>query len=115
MQEKALLKIAMVCSLIGIFIILVIVERLEISESNISSINKNDLDEKVKIKGYINFVRETPGLLILNIQDDTGNITAIVFKEDNMNLNKGDLIEIYGLVKEYKGNLEIEADSIKLF
>ncbi len=115
MQEKTLLKIAVVCSLIGIFIVLLIVEKLDASESNIASITKDDLNEKVKVKGYINSIKETPGLLILNVKDDTGNITAILFKEDDINLKKGDLIEIDGVIKEYKGKLEIETDSIRLF
>ena len=114
MENSTLFKISIICSLIGIFIILIVSEKLDISQSNIGSINKSMLDQKVKIKGYVSSAIETPGLYIININDETGNITAIVFKEVQINLTKGSIIEIEGKVVEYKDKLEINADLIRI-
>lgn len=114
MQEKSLLKVALLCSLIGIFLILIISEKLNLPELDISSINESHLEKYVRIKGEITRKSDASSLLILNVQDSTGNITVIAFKEDEMLLNKGDFVEIDGIVKKYRGQLEIDAKRIKV-
>lgn len=114
MKDSTLLKLSIVCSLIGIFILLIISEKIDISKSNISAINKNTIDKKVKIKGYITSITETPGLYIMNIKDETGEITAIVFKEEPLDIKKGSIVEVEGKVLEYNDKLEISADLIKI-
>jgi len=104
----------MICSLIGILIILFIAENTEIPNSNIANITKEKLGEKTTIRGIIKKVIETPGLLIINVQDTTGNITAIIFKEENITLEKNQIVTIEGTIIEYKGNLEIQTDVLKL-
>jgi len=114
MKDSTLFKISIVCSLIGIFILFIVSEKLDLSKSDIGSINKEMLDKKVKVKGYISSIAETPGLYIINLNDETGNITAIVFKEESFNITKGSIIEIEGKVVEYKEKLEINAEIIRI-
>src|SRR3989344_7817544 len=101
MNDNSLLKLSLICSLIGIFILIIISERIDISQSNIANITKNDVDKSVKIKGYITRLTETPGLYIMNIKDSTAEITTIVFKEDKINITRGSLVEVEWKVKEY--------------
>ncbi|MBT3394875.1 hypothetical protein HOA59_01610 [archaeon] len=115
MEEKTLLKLSIICTIVGIFLIMFISERVDISESNISDISKKDIDKKIKVKGEVYSVTNTPGLLILGLKDTTGNITIIAFKEEDIELKKGSIIEVYGTIMEYKNMLEIEAELIKLF
>lgn len=112
MKEENLLKISLICSLIGILIILYITENTNIPNSNISNITNKDLETKVAIIGLVTSVKETPGLIILNVEDKTGNITVIAFKEENITLEPGRIIEVEGKVVEYNKQLEIQADSI---
>ena len=115
MEEKTLFNISLICALIGILIILFISERKEISDSNISSISKNHLDKEVKVKGYVTTSTNLPGIFILDLQDNTGNITVVIFKEDeNIDIKNGQVLEVTGIVKEYKNNLEVEASSVKI-
>jgi len=114
MKDSTLLKISLCCSLLGILIILFIVENIEIPESNISNITKADLEKTVLISGRINYITETPGLFIIMLGDQTGNITAIVFKEENISLEKGQIIQVEGQVIEYQNKLEIQAELIKI-
>jgi RecJ-like exonuclease len=113
MKDETLLKISLCCSLVGILIILFIVENSEIPESNIANITKENLEQTVSISGQITRITETPGLLILNLKDGTGEITAIIFKEDNLTLQKNQIITIEGKIIEYDGKLEIQADLLK--
>ena len=115
MQAKTLLKLSLIISVIGIFTLLLIIEKIEIKNSDISNISNYSLDQKVKVKGFISSVKNLPGILILTLRDNSGEITVIVFKEEEIELKKDMLIEVEGTLKEYKGKLEIEADKIKVF
>ena len=53
-------------------------------------------------------------MYILNVRDNTGEITTIIFKEEKINLSKNDLIEVEGKVSKYKDKIEIIADLIIL-
>tara|TARA_B100001971_G_C17764731_1_gene321931 strand:+ start:186 stop:527 length:342 start_codon:yes stop_codon:yes gene_type:complete len=112
MKESTLLKISLSCSLIGVFIVLLMSENLELKTTKINSITKKNIDQMVKINGVITSVKDLPGILLLNI-DDGSVIKVIVFKEEELNLATGEIVEIEGIVKEYKNELEIEASLIK--
>lgn len=115
MQESTLFKTALITSLVGLFIMILIVEKIDLSSSNISSISKESIGKRVKIKGIIDSKRDLPNILILNLTDNTNSIKVIAYKDDKdyLDLRKDGIIEVIGLVKEYNKELEIEADLIK--
>lgn len=112
MQEKNLFKIALLCSLVGILIILLISESLEVPYIKVSEINKDLLDKQVKINGTITRINTYPGLTLLSIKDSTGEIKAITF--ENIEIEESVLVEVTGIIKEYKNSLEIEIKQLKL-
>lgn len=114
MEEKRLLELALFCSTIGIFIILIIAERIEVNTIDIEKINSSLYENEVKVVGEVSKLTETPGLLILEIKDATGSIKTIIFKEDDLKIKKGSFVEVKGTVKEFKGETEIDASEIKL-
>lgn len=114
MKESDLFKIALVGSLIGIFVILLIVQNYEVPNYDVSEIDKTILGEMVSVKGNINGITETPGLYILNLADSTGEITVVVFKEDELDIVEGESLEVEGEVTEYKNEVEIIAKEIKI-
>lgn len=115
MEDSKLFKISLAISLIGIFIILIIADRIDLSESNIANLTDYELGSKVKIKASVTKVIDTEKVLILNVKDDTGETTVIAYKEENITVKAGDIIEVKGSLTEYEGTLEIEADLIKLY
>ena len=114
MEEKTLLRIALITSLFGILILLIILDKIDVSDSNIDAINETFLDRQVKIKGEITRITETPGLYIINVKDNTGNMGVIVFKEEKLELEKGNIVEVEGQVVEYQGKTEIIAKKITI-
>ena len=89
-------------------------DQIEIKEHKIKDLNNKLIGKDVKIKGTITRVTETPGLIIFNINDKTGEITGIVFKDENqINLTKNLDVEITGKIQTYKDKLEIEVDELK--
>src|SRR3989344_3679984 len=101
-------------TLYKICLILVIANKIEIKGSDIGNISEKNLNEKVKVKGYVTFFKETPGLYIMDIKDNTGNITVLAFKDDKINLTKNSIIEVEGSLTKYNNELEINADIIRI-
>lgn len=110
MKEKTLFKLALVTSLIGIFMLFFISENVKIKSIPISEINPSMLEEKVKIEGQVERITESNVISILNVRDETSSIKVIAY--NNMTLRKNDFIEVTGRVTSYKNELEIEADNI---
>ena len=112
MEEENLLKVSLICSLTGILVLLLISESIEIKEYKIKDINRKLLNKDIKIKGTITRITETPGLLIFEVNDQTGTLTVIAFKEEPINITKDQKVEIEGKVQEYKNKLEIVTNQI---
>src|SRR3989344_6158724 len=101
-----LFKISLSCSLVGVFIILLMTEILDLSRIEIKDINEEMLERNVKIIGVANSVYEGNDILIMDVEDDTGKIKVVVFEKGEFNLSKGDAVEVKGKVVEYEGELE---------
>jgi len=112
MDEKNLLKVALGCSIIGILIIFIFADKLEPSVIKISDISDSMIEKSVKIQGEITSIRNNPEVLILDIKDDSGSIKVIGFSDGNVKLSKGNFVEVFGDVTDYKGLLEIDAKKI---
>ena len=103
MEEQQITKIALVCSITGILLLLAIAESQESPSSNIN-----------KIKGKIITLSESPVITRLQLEDATGKITVTFFPKQLVNLHKGDLISVNGIVKEFNKNLQVEAKQIRI-
>lgn len=105
-------KICLSISLIGILILFIYTGSLSLDIKDISLINKEDLNKFVKVNGQVTSIRDLPGILILSLKDKTSQIKVIIFKEDELKIKKNDILEIEGIVKEYKEELEIQAEKV---
>ncbi len=115
MKEKTLLKVALICSLLGLLILYVISGNIEISEKNIEKITLENKDEFVKIKGTVSNIVDTEKVAIMEILQPQ-EITVVLFKDENKSINvcQGNEIEVIGKVDEYEGSLEIIADRLRV-
>lgn len=112
MEEKTLLKIALVCSIFGILIVFIFADKLEPPLVNISDISKSYIDRDVKIHGNIISSKVTSSVIILDVKDDTGIIKVVAFDKEEFEADKNQEAEIFGSVKDYNGVLEIESKKI---
>ena len=113
MKETTLLKIAFISSITGILIIFILADNLEIQVTKIANITEENMDEYIRVQGYVDSYYETTGLSILTIHDETGYIDVVMFKEENITIYTNSLLEIEGSISEYDGQLQINADSVK--
>jgi len=115
MQEKTLLKIALIFSLVGIILLFIFSNNVSIKEINIGKINEEDLDTTVKIIGRIEKVSDTEKVIFLTIgQEKIETIPVLLFKDSNISFAPGDYVEITGTLEDYEGEKEVIANKIRL-
>ena len=78
---------------------------IKVNLYEINSLNKDNLDSVVRIKGAVESFAETPGLYLVNVKDGTGRITVVIFKDEPLDLQEGLKLEIIGTVVEYDNKL----------
>ncbi|OIO62485.1 hypothetical protein COY26_03255 [Candidatus Woesearchaeota archaeon CG_4_10_14_0_2_um_filter_33_10] len=113
MEEKTLLKLALICSLVGIIALFFISERIEIKEKNINEINKDNIGEDVRIKGIVSRSTDNGKIILLDIvQPET--ITIVLFKDTDFNISTGTKVEIIGEIDEFNGKMEIIGNEVNI-
>ena len=108
-----MLRLALICSLVGIIALFFISEKIEIKEKNIDEINKDNIGEDVKIKGIVSKSADKGKIILLDIvQPET--ITIVLFKDHDFNISTGTKVEITGEIDEFNGQLEIIGNEVKI-
>ncbi len=115
MQEKTLLKIALICSILGLSALYIISGSIELKENNIEKITLENKDEFVKLRGIVSNVADTEKVSFIKISQPQ-EITIILFKNENktIQIRRGNEIEVFGKVDEYNGKMEIIADRVRV-
>lgn len=113
MQEKTLLKIALICSVTGIILLFLISEIIEIPEKAIKEITEKDKENNVWVKGIVNRITEKEKVAYIEIIQPE-EISVVLFKEnENLNLKKGEYVEITGKTEEYRKKIQIIGNIVK--
>ena len=109
-----MLKIALVCALIGVIVLFFISSNLEASEKTIDKINKEHIGEDVKLIGRISRIVETEKVYFIELTQPA-TISVLLFKDGNgLDLTDGDNVEIIGEIDEYEGEIEVIAHRIRV-
>ena len=108
------MKIALATSLLGLFSLYIISETFEPKIILISEVNEKMFDSYVRISGQISSARETEGLYILQVNDSSGKIEVIIYKEkEKLSFSRGQEVEVIGKVSEFRGKIQLEAADIR--
>lgn len=113
MDEKILIKTAIVVMIIGLSILYFYSE--EISLEPVESIDTIELEEEVSLRGKVSSVSDYDTVIFIELNAEIEEVTdVILFKDEDIYLSEGDYVEIEGTVEEYEGEREIIANSITL-
>ena len=115
MEEKTLLKIALIISLLGLLGLYMVSENVEIKEKTIEKITLENKDEFVRLGGIVNKVYKADKALIIEIMQPQ-KITVVLFNNENKTtkISEGNEVEIFGKVDEYEGKMEVIADRVRV-
>ena len=111
MEEAKLLKISLICIMIGMPVLLLISQSIELSESNIAKITDANIGKQSKVEGIVKRITAKESFSIIDVER-TDTITVVAF--DNITLRKGDKIIAKGKLEEYQDDIELVADEIRL-
>jgi DNA/RNA endonuclease YhcR with UshA esterase domain len=111
MKDRKLLVIALVWSLIGIFLLILAALFSEPEKVLISNLEEN-LGKTVIVDGEITRATYRENVAFIDLKDETGEITVVLFKEPAYQVTTGDLIAVKGKVQTYQDELELVADEI---
>jgi len=116
MKETLLLKIALASALIGLFALYIISDNIAIKEITLDEIDKERIGNTVKISGRVNKVTELDKVTFLDITQPV-TTKIVVFREkekdEALELEQDDYIEIIGKIEDYEGEMEIIAERIR--
>lgn len=113
MQEKSLLKISLICTLIGILFLFFLSEYvIKIDEVAIDKLDEVDIGKDVKIKGFIERITDLDKIALLEVSQ-LKSVTVVLFKSGNLTITEGDYVEITGEIDEYNGKIEVIGNEIK--
>ncbi len=112
MKENALLKIALICSLVGLVVLYLISTKIEVKDYK-PNLNKN-IGEDVKLIGAVTKITDRGNVVFIEVNQQSP-ITVVLFTDDdNLKVNSGNNIEVVGEVQEYNGKNEIIAQKIRV-
>lgn len=105
MEDKTLLKLALFISVFGLLVLYAFSSRVEVGEMGI----KENTGETVKVTGFVKDVKRFGNLTMIELSTNN-EVKVVVF--ENLALDAQE-IEVVGEIKEYRGEQEIVARSIK--
>lgn len=115
MKEKTLLKIALISSVLGVFLLLIVQDNISLDPISPKEIEEKNSGEVVKIIGFISGISNKDNLMFLKISEKRiDEVDVMLFKDHDIHLKENQVVEIVGEVSEYKGKKEIIANKLRL-
>lgn len=112
MKESTLVKLSLLCSLVGLMLLFVISLFADYEDVSISEIENSEFKD-VRITGEIVSVRELDNLALMEVAE-IKSVKVVVFDKRLLKHSVGDKVSVTGELMEYKGRPEIIAERIKL-
>ena len=112
MKETTLLKIALICSLIGLIVLYFLSAKIEIRDYEPNILNEN-IGDDVRLKGTITKTSDKGDVVFMELLQEYP-VSVVLFSSNNISLKKGDNVEVIGKVQEYKSKNEIIANKVRV-
>ncbi len=113
-NQKTLLKISLIISLIGILTLLFLANIQEPKLISIDKITDKQLNKNIKVQGQITNIKtyKDSNFQVISIKDGTGKID--ITTNQILNLTNSQNLIVIGKLTEYKNNLQIQANKISI-
>ncbi len=111
MEDKVLLRIALVAAIVGLLGLWFWQHNIKLEEVNIPKLG-DYLGKDVKIIGTVKSAKDYGKLVELRVEHPA-TTSVILFKDKDFSIPYGAEVEIKGEVQQYNGKLEIVASEIK--
>jgi DNA/RNA endonuclease YhcR with UshA esterase domain len=112
MQDETLLRIALVCSVLGLVVLYAWQSKIEIPEAKAASLG-DYVGRDVKLAGSVVSVKNYDKVAYLKVMQPSA-VSVVLFRDSNFSIPNGTQVEITGEVTEYQGKLQLVASKIKI-
>ena len=112
MQERKMLKVSVVMTVIGLIFLYFYAQEVDLKE--VQKVDEGMVDETIKLFGQIkkiNIAEKATFIELTNVEK-IGDTKVVLFSEEELFLKEGDYVEISGKVEEYNNQQEIIANKI---
>lgn len=111
MKEKTLLKIALLCGILGICVLFFISKSISIDEIAINKIDRV-LDETVVVSGSVIGINDGSGVSYLKIQKD--EVLSVTLFGDVREFKVGDYVQIRGKISKGKKGVDFIGEEVRI-
>jgi RecJ-like exonuclease len=101
-------------SILGVFVIGIVGDMIDVGFTVIKSINSNMLDSAVHVRGVIQEARPFSAGVKMLIEQDGWKIQVVYFTDETIG-RRGMCADVIGEVKTYESSLQIEAKELTVF
>lgn len=113
MKENTLLKIALICSLVGLAVLYFVSSKIEVMDYKPAALNKN-IGDDIRLKGAVAKITDKGSVVFIEVSQQSPVTVVLFTDDDNIKLKDNDIIEVIGKVQEYNGKNEIIAQKIRV-
>jgi DNA/RNA endonuclease YhcR with UshA esterase domain len=113
MQDATLLKIAITTGLVGILLLFILSQTMEIAPSTLDQINKEKDGTYVAVNGNVQRV-SVRGNATFVTMNASCTMTGVFFEQKNISLSRETPITMKGTLQTYKGEKEIIIDELEI-
>jgi len=113
-KEQNLQKICLIISILGIFSLFFISQKLQPKDLEIEQISKQYLNQEIKVNGSITSIKDKISLTLIELSSGSSKIDVVIYKEDIKEIKKGSNIEVVGILNQYNNQLQINAKKITI-
>jgi len=115
MRERSLFKISLIGGIVGVVILYLVASELALDKSLISKIDGVPEGNEVLVQGVVERVTNTEKVAFLEVaQEEVKSVTVVLFKDSDIELSAGDVVEIEGTVEDYEGKKEIIGNKVEV-
>ena len=113
MQEKTLLKLSVLATVLGLALLWFFAQDLNLKV--VEDIQTAPSSQQVKVRGILGKVTQHDRVVFLTLQGEkVETMDVILFPKDNLFLREGDYVEIEGQVEDYQGTKEIVGSKVTI-
>ncbi len=112
MDERVLLRISLAASVIGIFLLVVMLNFFTVADRGIGELQKEREGSSVRVKGFVESVADHEGFAVIEIAE-LKTVSAIMFTSENVSLEKGEGLEVTGKIRNYRGRNELVIERVR--
>ena len=113
MKETTLLKIALICSLVGLVALYFISTKIEVKDYKPNLLNKN-IGDDVRLTGVVTKITDRGNVVFIEVKQQNVVNVVLFTGDNNLKLKNGDEVEIVGKVQEYNNKNEIIAQKVRI-